>query len=162
MDKLTQKYCLVTFIGHVKEGFEYVPNEAPLHVTIVDVFATPLTAEQLLNQLVNLIKLYEPVMTIAQQDAQFGPDKQTLVTLLEMKPELIALHKGLVTSLRATGAVYNDPHYIEDGFVAHVTAIGGSKILAGDKVAIGELSLIDMFPDQNGYLRKVIKTIKIT
>lgn len=161
MQKFTRKYCLVSFIEQAEEGFEYSWTEWPLHITITDVFAIPMDSKKLTNQLVGLLEKQQPVTIKAAEDDYFGQEKQVQVTLINMSKELITLHKNVIISLKDAGAVFNDPRYIEDGYKAHVTVQSHSRVNTGDSISIKQISLIDMFPNNDGYKRKVLKTFTL-
>lgn len=161
MEKFTQKYSLVTFLEKVDEGFEYPWTNWPLHVTIADVFAVPLGSAELINWLGGLLEKQPSATATAAEDAFFGPDKQAHVTLLDMSKELIMLHREAIAALKDAGAVFNDPQYIEDGYRAHAAVQTHSRLHKDDPVTIAEVSLVDMFPGNDGYQRKVLKTFKL-
>lgn len=158
MEKFTQKYCLVAFLEDVAERHQYHYSSWPLHTTLADVFAVPLTTQELLQLLTNCIPVLHSVKTKAEDDRFFGPEKQVRVTLLHKTKEITALHEDIITELKKAGAVFNDPQYTLDGFLPHVTVQRHARVQAGDDVHIQSIGLVDMFPDGDGHERKVLKT----
>ena len=55
----------------------------------------------------------------------------------------------------------NDPQFSRNGFLPHATVQKHARLNKGDKVRFTALSIVDMFPDEDPYMRKVLKTIKI-
>lgn len=74
---------------------------------------------------------------------------------------LIKLHLDVLTTLEDGELTLNDPQFSRDGFLPHATVQKHARLSKGDKVQFTALSIVDMFPDENPYTRKVLKTIKI-
>ena len=55
----------------------------------------------------------------------------------------------------------NDPQFAGTGFVPHSTVQKHARLHEGDQVIFDALTIIDLFPDDNPYQRKVLKTIRI-
>jgi len=55
----------------------------------------------------------------------------------------------------------NDPQLAREGFLSHATVQKHARLNKGDRVTFNALTLIDMFPDENPYQRRVVKTIRI-
>lgn len=55
----------------------------------------------------------------------------------------------------------NDPQFSRNGFLPHGTVQKHARLNKGDKVRFTALSIVDMFPDEDPYMRKVLNTIKI-
>lgn len=161
MQKFTQKYAIIQLLEVMEEGSEYLSSNWPLHVTIGDTFAVDWENNNLFNKLSELLTMKKPVISKAGDDDYFGPQKQTQVTLLEMNQELTALHRDVVSLLKRFGAVFNDPQYINDGFIAHATVQSRARLQPGDTVSFDRLTIIDMFPGSDPYRRKVLKSIKL-
>lgn len=161
MQKFTQRYCLVTFLEKVDVGFEYSYTEWPLHTTIADVFAIPIKNAELITQLAVLFEKQKSFTATAAKVEYFGPEKQVQVTLLDMNKMLIMLHRNVINSLKNSGAVFNDPRYIEEGFRAHATVQPHVRLHTGDLVDIAVISLVDMYPNKDGYQRKVLENFRL-
>jgi hypothetical protein len=79
--------------------------------------------------------------------------------VLKLTDELKSLHTDLITQLKEANAEFNNPEYTQEGFIPHSTAQTDRKLEPGTKVDSTALTLIDRFPDQNGYKRQVIKIL---
>lgn len=162
MQNFTQKYTLITLLEKINEGTEYPSTHWPLHVTIADTFAVDWSKNDLLKKLSALVANHQPVTAIADHDEYFGPQKQTQVTILDMSKELIALHNDVVGLLKSAGAIFNNPQYIGEGYRAHVTVQSHLRLHKGDLVNINGLTIVDMFPHEDPYQRKILKTISFS
>ena len=67
----------------------------------------------------------------------------------------------MLSVLEEGGLKLNDPQFARDGFLPHATVQKHARLNKGDKVQFTALSIVDMFPDEDPYKRKVLKTIKI-
>lgn len=162
MEQLAQKWCLVKFLEDVSEGVEFSKQAWPLHITLADVFAVDWEATGLLDQLTLMLGSQKPLRTIAMEDTHFGPSETPVqVTLLQMSSEFQLLHNGLIDLLASAGAVFNTPQYTKSGFVAHSTVQKHARLHKGDVIDIDNLSIIDMYPLEDGNLRKLVKTIQL-
>lgn len=162
MQKFTQKYTIVTLLENKKEGYEYTSSSWPLHITIADTFSVELDINILIEKLVRLAETLQPVKAIASHDKNFGPQQQIQVTILDMSGELVALHYSVVELLKEAGVKFNDPQYAETGFRAHSVVQPHARININDTVTLNNLAVIDMFPNNNPYQRKILKVIKFS
>ena len=160
MQKLSQKYTIIQLLEDRKEGSEFSSDQWPLHVTIADVFAVNWN-NNLLENLSELLAKLKPIMVTAGHDEYFGPEQQVQVTILNMGKNLPALHCSVIKLLKNAGAEFNEPQYIEKGFRAHATVQLHSRLLEGELVNFNSLSIVDMFPDNDPYRRRIIKTINL-
>jgi len=157
--KLTQKYTIAQLFKPMPDDAEYSWTDWPPHVTIADVFAVELNND-LIRELSELLAGHEPFTTIADHDEYFGPEKQTHVMVLNKNRELAGLHQAVVDVLKSHGAVFNNPKYMESGFKPHSTIQSRNRMQPGDTVRFDALTIIDMFPSENPYQRKVLKTLR--
>jgi len=162
MQKFSQKYTLIQLLEPIPEGTEYDWREWPLHVTIADVFAINWDASILLEKLSEFAQDHPSATAVVGDDTFFGPEKQTRVALLRASPELLALHTDVVNLLKQGGVVFNHPEFTERGFLPHSTVQAHARVNKGDTVTFDALTLIDLFPHEDPYRRKIIKTIPFT
>jgi 2'-5' RNA ligase len=161
MQKFTQKYTIVAFLEEMHEGAEYPSSQWPLHVTVADTFAVGWKATDLSEKLSLLSDRHAPSVVTAAHDEHFGPERQTQVTILKVNDELTALHYDVVALLEDAGAVFNNPQYTREGFRAHITVQPHARLDEGDYVMLDNLAIVDMFPREDPYLRKVISIVKL-
>ncbi len=150
----------ITLLEKMEEGAEFPSFNWPLHVTIADTFAIDRIDSGLYEELSRIVSRHKTATGTALHDEHFGEQQQTRVTMLDMSSELIALHHDVIDLLKGRGAIFNEPQYIEGGFRAHVTVQSHARLNRSDIVKFSELTLIDMFPNEDPYQRRVIKTLR--
>lgn len=157
----SQKYTIIQLLESMPEGAQFSFTDWPLHVTIVDTFATDWDVSTMIRELGGLLADHSQAASVAESDTFFGPDKQTQVTLLQKTDSLTRLHNDATALLKNGGLRLNDPQFAGEGFVPHSTVQKQVKLHKGDQVVFNALTIIDMFPDKDPYQRKVLKTIRI-
>ncbi len=161
MKKFTQKYTIVQFFDPIDEGYEYSSDSWPLHSTIVDTFAIDWSVDEMVAKLREQLGSHAPAESVAEDDRFFGENGQVQVVLLNRSESLVNLHLDVLTALVDGGLTLNDPQFARNGFLPHATVQKHSRLNKGDEVKFTALSIVDMFPDEDAYKRKVLKTIKI-
>ena len=161
MSQFTQKYTLVQFFEDIEDGYEYSSNNWPLHSTVVDTFAIEWSVDDMIARLTELLSEQLIANLEAENDTFFGESGQVQVTLLRRTDSLMKLHLDVIALLEEGGLVLNDPQFARDGFLPHATVQKHSRLDKGDKVRFTALGIIDMFPNEDPYMRQVLKTIKI-
>lgn len=159
MTKFTQKYVVVQFSKSLPDGHEYSMKDWPLHVTLADVFAIDGKWTSLFKDLNLILDNESAFFSKATVKDLFGDDRSTKVILIEKTSELQNLHKMIISVLEKHGAVFNSPEYVKEGFKPHVTEQAESKLRIGDIVEFSSLTLVDMFPNEDPYQRKVLGTV---
>lgn len=161
MQAFTQKYTIIQLLEDVPEGAQFTPANWPLHATIVDTFAIDWNAPTMIKKLEELLNVRQQAVSIAGEDTFFGPEGQTQVALLEKTISLVRLHDDVIALLEEGGLKLNDPQFACEGFLPHTTVQKHARLHKGDHVTFSALTLIDMFPDEDPYQRKVLKTIRL-
>lgn len=115
----------------------------------------------MIKELEELLASHSKATSVAEDDEFFGPEKQTRVVLLQKTDSLIALHYDVVERLEEGGLKLDDPQFAREGFLPHSTVQKHARLNKGDGVTFKALTIIDMFPDEDPYQRKVLKTIQI-
>jgi 2'-5' RNA ligase len=161
MQKFTQKYTIVCFLEDKDEGYEYSANQWPSHVTLADTFSIEWDINTLVEELTNLAKRLKPISSKVSHDEYFGPNKQVLVAIIDKNKNLSELHCQIVDLLKKAGVKFNDPQYSEAGFYPHSTVQPHARVEIGETVHFNNLALVDMFPNEDAYHRKILKLIKL-
>ena len=157
-----QKYCLVKLLEPLKEGDEFTAiNYWPLHITLASNFMVNWETSDLFNKLTGVLSDIKPATVGAGDDEFFGGERKIQVTVIDMTPELMTLHKQIIITLKDAGAVFDEPQYNEDGYRAHATVQKAHRLNKGDSILIDEVTIVDMFPNQDITRRKILKTIKL-
>lgn len=161
MGQFTQKYAIVQFFEEIEEGHVYSSNNWPLHSTVVDTFALQWSTDEIVAKLTDVLRHHATANSEAGDDRFFGDNGQVQVVLLGRTESLIKLHLDVLATLEDGEIALNDPQFARDGFLPHATVQKHARLNKGDKVRFTALSIIDMFPNEDPYMRKVLKTIKI-
>ena len=161
MQKFTQKYTIVQFFDDIDEGYEYSSDSWPLHSTIVDTFAIDWSVDEMTSRLKDTLKNHATADSVAEDDRFFGDQGQVQVVLLNRSNSLVELHQDVLTALEDGGLKLNDPQFARDGFLPHATVQKHARLKKGDRVQFTALSIVDMFPDEDPYKRKVLRTITV-
>lgn len=161
MGQFTQKYAIVQFFEDIEEGHVYSSNNWPLHSTVVDTFALQWSTDEIVAKLTDVLRHHATANSEAGDDRFFGDNGQVQVVLLGRTESLIKLHLDVLATLEDGEIALNDPQFARDGFLPHATVQKHARLNKGDKVRFTALSIIDMFPNEDPYMRKVLKTIKI-
>jgi hypothetical protein len=161
MQKFTQKYTIIQLFEDVSEGTQFSASSWPLHATIADTFAIDWDVPTLIEKLTELLSTLTPANSIVEDDKFFGDQGQVQVALLKKTDTLVKLHYDVIELLEQGGWQPNDPQFAKEGFLPHSTVQKHARLNKGDEVTFNALTIIDMFPGEDPYQRKVIKTIKI-
>lgn len=161
MGQFTQKYTIVQFFEDIEEGYVYPSSNWPLHSTVVDTFAIKCPIDKMVAKLTETLKHHEAANSEAGDDRFFGEKGQVQVVLLDRTESLIKLHLDVLATLEDGQFTLNDPWFARDGFLPHATVQKHAHLNKGEKMQFAALSIIDMFPNEDPYMRQVLKTIKI-
>ncbi|MFA6088203.1 hypothetical protein, partial [Mucilaginibacter sp.] len=71
------------------------------------------------------------------------------------------LYQLIYEWLDISGAAYNEPKYQGNGYLPHSTFQKTGSLKRGEKRLLLSVSLIDLYPHNNGYQRKISKTINL-
>ena len=155
--KYSQKYSIVGFLEHQSNGSEFAMSNWPLHITFADVFAIDRRNTDIDEKMRKALLEQEPITINPKQQAKLG---NTAVVLVENTDEIRRLHALIINLLEQNGAVFNTPAFIKDGYLPHCTIQESGEL--HQPVKITEVSLIDMFPDNDWQQRKVIANFELS
>ncbi len=161
MKNFTQKYTIIQLFEDVPDGAQFSASGWPLHATIADTFAIDWDVPTMIDKLTHLLNFHAPATSVVEDDRFFGDQGQVQVALLRKTDDLVKLHYDVIECLTQGGWKPNDPQFAKEGFLPHSTVQKHARLNKGDEVTFNALTIIDMFPDENPYQRKVIKTIKL-
>jgi hypothetical protein len=151
----------VAFVEPVTEGLVFPRSAWPLHITLVrfDV-DSPAGADVT----VSVAGLADPYATAALgasltvgEDAGFGRYGSVPVSLIQPQPDLQTLHELLVGAVaRLDGKVLTPAHTLS-GYRPHVSHHGDKRLNPGDAVVLDRIALVDMAPDGDRTVRRVLR-----
>lgn len=161
MESFTQKWAIIALLEDHQEGSEFHYTDTPLHVTLAGIFKIDKSGSELSAELAELLTGQPPVEIEASKRDMFGPDKDIPVMKIKKTPDLMALHQQIDEWLQHSGAVYNSPEYQGQGYLPHSTFQKSTSLSEGEKRILSSISLVDLYPDSDGYRRKISKTIDL-
>jgi hypothetical protein len=159
--KAMARYGFATLIGDYPAGYKFNPNNIPLHLTHVDSFEIGLNAEELASKLGQVLATQRPFSIKATADTMLGPDKDIPVTMLELTPELVSLHKVIMDMLDVEGATLKNPHFHRDDFSPHVSIYGTRRVAIGEEVLIEDVSIGVKTGDGADAVHHIVATVPL-
>lgn len=161
METFTQKWAIVSLLEEAEEGSEFYYTDFPLHVTLAGIFATNKSGHELADKMVEILLNQHPVKIEAYKKDMFGPNKDVAVMKIKKSPELMALYNSIFEWLERSGVKYNSPEYQGDGYLPHSTFQKSGSLKEGERRILHSVSLIDLYPNNDGYMRKISKIIEL-
>jgi 2'-5' RNA ligase len=159
--QFTQKYAIIQLLEDMPVGAQFSASSWPLHSTIADTFAIDWDVLTMVKKLTELLKDHAQSTSGAEDDRFFGDNGQVQVALIKKTDDLVKLHYNVITLLKQGGWKPNDPQFAEEGFLPHSTVQSQGRINKGEEITFNALSVIDFFPNEDPYQRKLLATIKI-
>lgn len=161
MQSFTQKYAIIQLFEDMPVGMQFSSDNWPLHSTIVDTFAIDWSLPTMTNELTELLGVHSQASSIVKDDRFLGENGQVQVVLLHKTDSLSKLHYDIVARLEEGGLKLNDPQFAKEGFLPHSTVQPHARLNKEDEVTFSALSVIDFFPNNDPYQRKVLATIPV-
>jgi hypothetical protein len=156
----SQKWTLVCFLEPIDKNTQFSYKEWPLHATIAcaGAFYIPLNSEDFITKLKPTISNFGPIRTKAINIDQFGVHN---VTLLDKTKELAYLHLSIINLIERLGGNCSKPEYILENYRPHCTFQKSGYIEPGTDIILNSVSLVDMFPGNNPFIRKVSHNLNL-
>ncbi len=161
MEDLTQKWAIIALMENVQDGAEFYYTDFPLHITLAGVFAINKKGLWLAERLTNLLMDQKTFKIQTGKKDMFGPNKDVAVMKIMKSPELLGMYNKIHSWLLESGAIYNEPQYQGYGYLPHSTFQKSGLLNENEVRQIKSVSIIDLFPNGDGYKRKVFKTIEL-
>lgn len=158
--QFAQKYTIIQLLENISEGAQFPVSNWPLHVTIADTFAIDWDEATIIEKLTKLLISCVSITSVVEDDRFFGEQGQVRVALLRKTDDLVKLHHDVIGCLKQGGWKPNDPQFACNGFLPHSTVQKHARLHKGDEVIFNALTIIDMFPHEDPYQRRVVKIIK--
>ncbi len=153
------KFGIATIFENSAVGYEFTANNIPLHLTHVDSFEVALSLSELEIKLKNILAQQKSFKVMALKDTYYGPDKNILVTEVELNPDLVNLHKLIMGLLTGEGATLKNPHFHKDGYSPHVSVYGARRINVGDLMVINQISVASKTSADENAATKILATL---
>lgn len=158
---MSQKYVIVHFIDKANTPQEFPASEWPLHVTLLANFTLGKPIEQLEKELADYVQHAKPFDIMADGEAFFGPKQNVHVSLIKPNDEIIAMHNTLAAITKQLDAVYDEPAFMGEGYRPHATIQAKARLADKQSVPLDDITLVDMYPDENINRRRIIKTFAL-
>jgi hypothetical protein len=157
---------LVAFTEPVTDGLVFPRDDWPLHITLVKFDVDPTSGADPTERIAGLIDL--PVraalgarLTIGA-DAGFGRRESIPVSLVEPSRPLQELHESLVEVVAALPGRVPTPDHTLASYRPHVSHHGDKRTRPGDAVVLDRVALVDMAPDGNHSVRRILHLWELT
>ncbi|HVL61576.1 MAG TPA: 2'-5' RNA ligase family protein [Microbacterium sp.] len=147
------RFVVVLPLVPLAGGDEFTVADWPLHITLVEPFATEHPAGIVAEAVRVATADSAVVRATAGDDALFGRRRDVPVTLVRDGGELAALRKRTLDALHRAGV---DTGHLRADFRPHVTRKHHGRLRAGERVALDTVALIDMRPPQGSHHRRVV------
>ena len=161
----------VAFVEPVAEGQVFPRTDWPLHITLLrfdvkfDAGAAATTNTQDSADVAERIAGLAAAPAAAAlgaalavgEDAAFGRNGSVPVNLILPQPELQALHEQLVAAVDSLGGRMLTPAHTLAGYRPHVSHHGDKRLHPGDAVVLDRVALVDMAPDGDHAIRRVLR-----
>ncbi|MDQ0076663.1 2'-5' RNA ligase family protein [Arthrobacter oryzae] len=169
---------LVAFIESVAEGLVFPRDDWPLHITLVrfdvdvkhDDGIKPDDgggqdaglADRIAGLIDRSIRAALGTRLTIGDDAGFGRLESVPVNLVEPSPALQELHESLMETVAGLPGRVPSPHYTMDSYRPHVSHHGDKHTRPGDVVVLDRVALVDMAPDGNHSVRRILHLWELT
>ncbi|MCU1568505.1 MAG: hypothetical protein JWQ56_3442 [Pseudarthrobacter sp.] len=151
----------VAFIEPVTEGLVFPRTDWPLHITLVRFDAAATDGADPADRLAALAEAPAGAALgaslTAGDDAGFGRHGSVPVSLIEPQQDLQTLHEQLVTAVGSLGGKVLTPAHTLSGYRPHVSHHGDKRLHPGDAVVLDRIALVDMAPDGDRTVRRVLR-----
>lgn len=137
-------------------GQRFAVHHWPLHVTVLAPFSTHASPDQVADVISQAVDGQKAIRAVAGHDELFGRRHDVPVTVLVPNEPLATLHRTLVDAVRPYAASATEPAFRGSGFRPHVTVKSNARVLAGDRMLLEQLAVVDMSPRSDPRGRSVL------
>jgi hypothetical protein len=151
----------VAFVEPVTEGLLFPRSAWPLHITLVRFDVDSPAAASVAARIGELADPYATAalgagLTVGE-DAGFGRNGSVPVSLIQPQPDLQTLHEQLVRAVAGLDGKVLTPAHTLSGYRPHVSHHGDKRLNPGDAVVLDRIALVDMAPDGDRTVRRVLR-----
>lgn len=147
------RFVVVLPVGELAAGNSFPVAEWPLHVTLVEPFATTRTAEEIAGLVGSAIGAAAPVVATAGERAGFGRRGDVPVTLVHDDGALVAIRRRVLATLRDADV---DVARARLDYRPHVSAKPHGEVAPGESLRFAQVALVDMHPPAGAGSRAVV------
>lgn len=164
--KPLRNLIFVAFVEPVAEGAVFLRTDWPLHITLVRFDAGTGDSADPAERVAALADgpataALGAALTVGQ-DAAFGRNGSVPVSLVKPDKTLQGLHEALVEAVTKTDGRILTPRHTMAGYRPHVSHHAGpgaavKRLNPGDVVVLDRIALVDMAPDGDHTIRRVLR-----
>ncbi|MFF1252238.1 2'-5' RNA ligase family protein [Pseudarthrobacter sp. NPDC058329] len=149
---------LVAFVEPVSDGLVFLRTQWPLHITLVrfDVDSDTAAEQVAAVSAPHAGAALGANLTVGEY-AGFGRNGSVPVSLIQPQKDLQVLHEQLVAAVEGLGARVLTPAHTMAGYRPHVSHHGDKRPNPGDGVVLDRIALVDMAPDGDRTVRRVLR-----
>ncbi|MCX2747352.1 2'-5' RNA ligase family protein [Arthrobacter sp. MI7-26] len=152
---------LVAFVEAVTDGLVFPRSDWPLHITLLRFDVAPSDGDDVAARLSELVSApavgaLGAELTVGP-DAGFGHQGSIPVSLVDPHPILQGLHEELFDAMEIVGGRASTPRYVLDHYRPHISHHDGKRPKPGDAVVLDQIALVDMAPEGNHTIRRILK-----
>lgn len=151
----------VAFTEPVTPGLEFPRSDWPMHITLLRFDVGTQDGADVTKHLATLaetpVKGALGVQLTVGEDDGFGHLGSTPVSLVDHHPVLQGLHEELFDAVASVGGKVATPNYVLERYRPHISHHDGKRPKPGDAVVLDQIALVDMAPDGNHTIRRILK-----
>jgi 2'-5' RNA ligase len=147
------RFVVVLPVGELAAGDSFPVAQWPLHVTLVEPFATTRRGDEVADLVGPALGAATPVATTAGDRAGFGRRGDVPVTLVHDDGAILALRRRVLAALRDADI---DVARARIEYRPHVTAKPHGEVAPGEHLDFRHVALIDMHPPAGAGERAVV------
>ncbi|GAC1391620.1 MAG: hypothetical protein NVSMB46_04790 [Candidatus Saccharimonadales bacterium] len=155
------RYGIATIFEEFPDGYKFSDDNTPLHLTHIDVLEIDINPESFVRGLREHLKNQFRFKVMPLKDTFFGPEKDIPVTLIEQSPKLMEYHSHLVQYLETKHAKFDNPQYLKDGYIPHISIYGIRRVAIGKPIIIKSISVGHKRTDVENPPNRIIATIPL-
>lgn len=116
----------------------------PLHITILPWFRNDLSTDRIIEEICKELQSYASFSLNISQEAYFGSKKDKLVNLIKPDKTLSSIEKTIRSYLKAKRSwIVDETTKRKIQYSPHVTVQSSERLIAGDKIKINKIYLIE-------------------
>ena len=158
---MSQKYVVAHFFDPQVTAANFSAAAWPLHVTFLPNFTIEWPLAELIHDLNELADAVAPFDITAEGQTAFGLNEDIPVTLIRPDDKVMDLHYKLLLTSHDGSFTYDTPQFINQGFRPHATVQKNNRLHAGQTYRIGDISLVDMYPNDDINRRAIVATFSL-
>ncbi|UKA50071.1 2'-5' RNA ligase family protein [Arthrobacter sp. FW305-123] len=151
----------VAFTEPVEQGLVFSRSDWPLHITLLRFDVGADLSADVADVLADLaeapVKGALGTLLTVGEEAGFGHMGSIPVSLIEHNPLLQGLHQEIVDAVNNIGGRIATPNYVMERYRPHISHHDGKRPKSGDVVVLDQVALVDMAPDGDHTIRRILR-----